>query len=321
VTRAGTSATEEMDVKTVDHTHACTERTPSNARDDDDKGNSEAADDTDEDTDALERELMAAMTQSTDADGDEDEFSHLTTLPDDVVNVILRHLAPCDLTALASTCATLRAKCDADVLWRQCFEERFGNDFKTSVGGMMSWKRKYFAADRAEITRELRMAPEGFERICVEAQVSKRSQVCVRLAPLQEIGESDRAVANWKRKRSFSCDDVDRHRCSRRLGCTYHVVHVNVFVCESSGRVHVCDENCRERMFDTENETEICEISGASFDTVLQEHDDENTADLQDQQEQYFERGFFGRAFAVGYECENEVELQTALWGAPIRNR
>jgi len=270
------------------------------------------------DDEALERELMAQLTKTTtedtESDGEQDDVSFLSKIPEDVVEIILRRLAPCELTAMASTCTAMRAKCDADVLWHQCFKQRFGTDYKSSTSKGMSWKAKYFAADRAEIDRERSLAPKGFENLFVEAQVAKRSQACTITAPIStEIAESDRAITAWKRKRSFSCDD--NHRCSRRLGCTYHEVAGKTFVCEKSGLVHVCDENCRERVYDNESETEICEISGASFDTVL--HEEETEENAGEQQDQYFERGFFGRAFAVGYDCENETELQTALWGAP----
>ena len=272
------------------------------------------------DDDALERELMAEMTKTEDINyNGEREIPFLSKIPEDVVEIILRFLAPCELTCVASTCTALRAMCDADVLWLQCFKQRFGNDYTSTATKGVSWKAKYFAADRAEINRERSLAPKGFEDMFVEAAVAKRSQACLQLAPIStEMAESDRAISAWKRKRSFLC--AENHRCSRRLGCTYHEVADKTFVCETSGLVHVCDENCRERTYDNESETEICEISGASFDTVLHEEEREDNAG--EQQDQYFERGFFGRAFAVGYDCENETELQTALWGAPTpRNR
>jgi hypothetical protein len=68
---------------------------------------------------------------------------------------------------------------------------------------------------------------------------------------------------------------------------------------------------------DTDLGTEVCEISGVSFDTVLQEEEDD--AEQGEQDQHYFEKGYFGRAFEVGYGCDNEIELQTALWGGPTR--
>tara|TARA_B100000405_G_scaffold254362_1_gene188486 strand:- start:242 stop:421 length:180 start_codon:yes stop_codon:yes gene_type:complete len=53
--------------------------------------------------------------------------------------------------------------------------------------------------------------------------------------------------------------------------------------------------------------TEICEISSASFDVLQDEEEDDEAIAEQDQH--YFEKGYFGRAFEVGYGCDNENEL------------
>jgi hypothetical protein len=41
-----------------------------------------------------------------------------------------------------------------------------------------------------------------------------------------------------------------RHCCSLAHGCTFHRVGADIFVCERTGRAHVCDHACRERVVD-----------------------------------------------------------------------
>jgi hypothetical protein len=168
-----------------------------------------------------------------------------------------------------------------------------------------------------EIDKEIRMAPHGFTDICRQMVISKRSHVPQTPASFcGQIG-TDRAVNEWKTHRKFS-GNIEQHVCSRRSGCEYHEVASSVFVCEKTGKVHVCDEACKERYIDSDLGTEVCEISGVSYDAALQE-DEEDGEQVGEPEQHYFEKGYFGRAFEVGYDCDNEIELQTALWGGPVR--
>jgi len=280
--------------------------------------------------DAFEREVLAEMTRAVEGEGafvsegetkrrrvDGERMSGLgafAAVPEDAVDVVLRFLSPNELTSLGQTCTFFARACDQDFLWRQCFIERFGNVKQARSSGM---KRVYFLADAIEIERERRKAPEGFERICAEAVAAKRSHVCSKPAPLCGHVAADLVASAWKSRRTFDTDTT--HVCSRRAGCSYQELPGKVFVCEGSGRVHVCDETCRERQVDTDLGTEICQISGASFDTVLQDDENDDDQTIADQEQHYFEKGYFGRAFEVGYGCDNETELQTALWGGPTR--
>ena len=282
-----------------------------------------------DDDDDLEAEITRMMLERRDDDGEnakkrprvsraadegaveEAEAGPFSTLHDDVVSLILRFLAPNELTSLAQTCKFFAARCDQDFLWRQCYLERFGNTKQAQGNGM---KKLYLAADAMEINRERRKAPAGFEKICAEACAAKRSRQNAVLAPLCEQLATDRAASEWKSHRQFATD-ADSHVCSRRAGCSYAELPSNVFVCERTGKVHVCDDTCSERYLDTEIGTEICEVSGRVLDTVAADDEDEDPQATAEQDQHYFEKGYFGRAFEVGYGCDNEAELATALWG------
>lgn len=311
--------------------NAATTTTVKRANELDDDRKSASDDDSD---DAFEREVMAEMTEVATEEDDDDEraakrrresagaaaaeteraVGAFGQLPEDVTSLVLRLLAPNELCALGQTCKHFKAQCDRDFLWRQCFIERFGNVKQARQAGM---KKLYFLYDALEIDRERRKAPAVFEKIFVEAFAAKRSQVCANIAPLCEQVATDQVAREWKSHRKFSHDAT--HVCSRRNGCSYQELQGKVFVCERTGKVHVCDDTCRERQLDEDSGTEICQISGASFDTVLPDEDDEDEQTVAEQEQQYFEKGYFGRAFEVGYGCDNELELQTALWGGPTR--
>jgi hypothetical protein len=38
------------------------------------------------------------------------------------------------------------------------------------------------------------------------------------------------------------------HTCSLGHGCAFHRIGADIFVCEATGRAHVCDDACRERV-------------------------------------------------------------------------
>ena len=109
-----------------------------------------------------------------------------------------------------------------------------------------------------EDAREMRQATEGqgeLRHIFAEMQAAKRSQ-----APDAASLHTDdaiistptdaEAVARWRASKGLG-DGTDlrsRHTCSLESGCSFHRVGADVFVCEATGRAHVCDDDCRERV-------------------------------------------------------------------------
>lgn len=97
----------------------------------------------------------------------------------------------------------------------------------------------------------------------------------------------DRTVADqvsmWKSKRGLTDDElVLGHACSGNT-CTYTQIG-DVFICEKTGRVHVCDDACREVVLDQSSGTLVCTISGHCFDRCLspdEETDNEAVCILQ----------------------------------------
>jgi hypothetical protein len=144
-------------------------------------------DDTDDDLEAEITRMMLGeqrgegdenSTKRRKVDGDADESAvneaeagPFSALDDDVVSLILRFLAPNELTSLAQACKFFAVHCDQDFLWRQCYVERFGNTKQAQGSGM---KKLYFAADAMEINRERRKAPAGL-RENMRRRLARRS--------------------------------------------------------------------------------------------------------------------------------------------------
>ncbi|XLR35601.1 hypothetical protein S83_063501 [Arachis hypogaea] len=64
------------------------------------------------------------------------------------------------------------------------------------------------------------------------------------------------------------------HRCSGNCSClfwgtcSYYEIG-DVFICEKTGQVHVCNDTCREVIMDPTNELLVCTILGHCFDRFL----------------------------------------------------
>jgi len=85
--------------------------------------------------------------------------------------------------------------------------------------------------------------------------------------------------------------------------------------------VHVCDDTCREIVLDTSSGLLVCTVSGRCFDRWLspseeelylgdQQSDANNPAD---EAEPFMGSGRFARAYLLGYNCDDEKELEAAL--------
>ncbi|THG22002.1 hypothetical protein TEA_017972 [Camellia sinensis var. sinensis] len=105
----------------------------------------------------------------------------------------------------------------------------------------------------------------------VQMQAAKRSQT-----PLPSQVNDDRIILDktltdqvsiWKSSRGLTDKVVLDHDCSGETRTYYQIG--DVFVCEKTRQVHVCDDTCREAVLDPTNELLVCTISGHCFDRFL----------------------------------------------------
>lgn len=255
---------------------------------------------------------------------------------------VLKWLSPEDLATLGMGCHYLRTPSADDSLWRRCYcarwgppKNRRGSTGANKVGGAArvngTWKAMYFERDREELQQAVAGAPPSLRQIYEQMQAAKRSQ-----APESSTLDGDDVlisltetehVARWRSQRGLGdgTGPACRHRCSG-LSCAYHQIG-DIFLCETTGRAHVCDETCRERVIDMDGMSEACSISGRSFDRMLSDGDiavlhsgaggapDNPEDQAAGDEAHFFEKGYFGRLYEAGYTCENERELHAAMWG------
>ncbi|KAL0297434.1 UNVERIFIED_CONTAM: F-box protein SKIP31 [Sesamum radiatum] len=189
--------------------------------------------------------------------------------------------------------------------------------------------------DQEDMTEFVRSCPSEFKEYYIQMQVAKRSQAPnPSLLPSRNMVEplivtSLIKVSMWKSSRGLADTVVMNHACSGE-SCTYYQIG-DVFVCEKTGNVHgylqivgfppfcvVCDDTCKEVIMDPTNELSVCTISGRCFDILLSpaemEHDaDQDQGGGTDKAEPFMGCGRFARAYLLGYNCEDEKELEATL--------
>jgi len=266
----------------------------------------------------------------------EEKPSGLAALPVELLSLVLAWLSPDDLAQVSRTCRALRRPTWDETLWRRLYCSRFGHPKQHEKRGGASrrggsgvrgtWRSMYYLED----AREMRQATEGqgeLRHIFAEMQAAKRSQ-----APDAASLHTDdaiistptdaEAVARWRASKGLG-DGTDlrsRHTCSLESGCSFHRVGADVFVCEATGRAHVCDDDCRERVVDMDGMSEMCSISGRSFDRILEEGAEGMTgvaggAAAYGVGDPTGERGWLGRCFEAGYGASSRREMYETLWG------
>ncbi|KAK3265791.1 hypothetical protein CYMTET_25554 [Cymbomonas tetramitiformis] len=169
----------------------------------------------------------------------------------------------------------------------------------------------YFERDAEEIQQVLSTSGshemrEIFLQMVVAKRLQARSLLDVDACPV--VLESGKArhslhsvaeqVTSHRLRHSLG-DGADGHSCSANT-CTYHRIGSNVYVCEKSGRAHVCDQSCKKRV------------------RWLMPHEEQCNREDEGCVGDEFQGGQFGRCFSSGYSCTSEAELNAAIWGGSL---
>ncbi|KAM5565302.1 hypothetical protein ABKV19_019365 [Rosa sericea] len=250
------------------------------------------------------------------------ETGILSKIPPELFRHILKFLSSEDLIACSLVCRFLNHAASDESLWQRLYRMRWGLLPPTRKLRECPWKKLYIERDGEDMVDLGRNCPVEFKEYYVQMQAAKRSQ-----APLPsqvKVNDDglilDKTVADqvsiWKRSKGLTDKVVTDHTCSGEK-CTYYQVG-DVFVCEKTGQVHVCDEFCREAVMDPSNMLWVCRISGHCFDNVLSPQEVESDAEQQqedptDEPEPFMGSGRFARAYLLGYNCADEKELE-ATW-------
>ncbi|KAL2544373.1 F-box protein SKIP31 [Forsythia ovata] len=240
-------------------------------------------------------------------------------VPTELFHHILKFLSSEDLIACSLVCRFLNYAASDESLWRRLYCMRWGL-LPPKKPRECAWKKLYIQRDEEDMAEFVRGCPSEFKEYYIQMQVAKRSQ-----APLPSQVNDDRVILDktladqvsmWKSSRGLADTVVADHACSGE-SCTYYQIG-DVFVCEKTGHVHVCDDSCREVIMDPTNELLVCTISGRCFDRLLSPAEMEPDAEQQqvgvtDEAEPFMGSGRFARAYLLGYNCEDEKELEACL--------
>ncbi|KAK6129819.1 hypothetical protein DH2020_036405 [Rehmannia glutinosa] len=247
------------------------------------------------------------------------ETGIFSQIPTELLYHILKFLSSEDLVSCSLVCRFLNFAASDESLWRRLYCMRWGL-LPPKKLRECAWKKLYIQRDEDDMAEFVRNCPSEFKEYYIQMQAAKRSQ-----APHPSQVNDDRIILDktladqvsmWKSSRGLAETVVLNHACSGE-SCTYYQIG-DVFVCEKTGNVHVCDDTCKEVIMDPSNELLVCTISGRCFDRLLSPAEMEPDAEQQqagvtDEAEPFMGSGRFARAYLLGYNCEDEKELEAAL--------
>ncbi|KAM7490868.1 hypothetical protein LguiA_033789 [Lonicera macranthoides] len=240
-----------------------------------------------------------------------------SNVPPELFHHILKFLSSEDLVSCSLVCRFLNFVASDECLWRRLYCLRWGLLPPTKKLRDCAWKKLYIQRDEQDMAEFVRNCPTEFKEYYIQMQVAKRSQ-----APLPSQVNDDRIILDktvadqvsmWKSSRGLTDKVFTDHACSGET-CSYYQLG-DVFVCEKTGHVHVCDDTCKEVILDPVNELLVCTISGHCFDQLVStvEPDFEQQQGGGDEAEPFMGSGRFARAYLLGYNCDDEKELE-ACW-------
>ncbi|XP_057758740.1 F-box protein SKIP31 isoform X1 [Arachis stenosperma] len=248
------------------------------------------------------------------------ETGSFSKVPPELFHHILKFLSSEDLISCSLVCRFLNYAASDEALWRRLYCMRWGLLPPTRKLRECPWKNLYIQRDGEDMVELVRSCQNEFKEYYIQMQAAKRSQ-----APHPSQVKDDRIildktladqVSSWKSSKGLSDAVVTDHACSGET-CSYYEIG-DVFICEKTGQVHVCDETCREVIMDPTNELLVCTISGHCFDRFLSPSEMEPDTELQqggatDEAEPFMGSGRFARAYSLGYNCADEKELKATL--------
>lgn len=249
----------------------------------------------------------------------ENESGSLSKIPAEIFHHILKFLSSEDLIACSMVSKHLNKLASDECLWHRLYCMRWGLASPTKKLRECSWKELYIKRDEEDMVQFVRNTPAEFKEYYIQMQVAKRSQAPLPSQVNDDTIILDKTVADqvsiWRVSRGFTNEVVAAHACSGHT-CSYYQI-ANVFLCENTGRLHVCGDTCREVFMDTFTGLWVCTISGHCFDTVLSpsetQPDSEQQGGVTDEAEPFMGSGRFARAYLLGYDCADEKELEAAL--------
>ncbi|KAH9607515.1 hypothetical protein KSS87_017445 [Heliosperma pusillum] len=266
----------------------------------------------------LNGECPSCINNASKMDGVQIKSGIFSKIPPELFHHILKFLSSEDLISCAQVCKFLSYAASDESLWRHLYRLRWGLFLQTRKLRDCAWKKLYIQRDEEDMVQSLMNCQPEFKDFYLQMYAAKRTQ-----APLPSQVNDDGVILDktvsdqvslWKRSKGLSDKVVTNHTCSGEV-CSYFQIG-NVFICEKTGNVHVCDDTCKEVISDPVNELLVCTISGRCFDRLLSPcetgdaEDEQQQGVVTDEAEPFMGAGRFARAYLLGYNCDDEKELE-----------
>lgn len=255
------------------------------------------------------------------------ENGPFSKIPTEIYPQIFKFLSPEDLVNCALACQFMRVAASEESLWQRLYCMRWGLP-QPDHGKLRTcaWKKLYIERDTVDMVESVRDCPVEIQEFCRQWQASKRSDAPLRSMLKDDIMIPDATVGDqinqwnqinqWKQHHGLPEVFPGDHVCSGST-CTYFQVG-DIFLCEKTGFVHVCDDTCQETVVD--NQLLVCLISGRCSDQwfstaeeLIDRGHQQGDNDAGDEAEPLTGDGELARAYSLGYNCNDENELEDAL--------
>ncbi|XP_020523474.1 F-box protein SKIP31 isoform X2 [Amborella trichopoda] len=191
------------------------------------------------------------------------ESGNFSKIPPELFHHILKFLSSEDLISCSLVCRFLSFAASDEFLWRRLYCMRWGPS-STGKPRACAWKMLYIQRDREDMVEFVKNTPSEFKEYYIQMQAAKRSQAPLPSQMNDDNIILDKTVADqvsiWKSSRGLTDESVAGHTCSGNT-CSYSQIG-DVYLCEKTGRVHVCDDTCRETLVDSFGGFLVCAISG-----------------------------------------------------------
>ncbi|KAF6158854.1 hypothetical protein GIB67_012497 [Kingdonia uniflora] len=252
------------------------------------------------------------------------ESGNFSNFPPELFHHVLKFLSPEDLVTCSLVCRFLNYAASNECLWRRLYCMRWGMESSISKLRNCSWKKLYIQRDEKDMIYFVKNTPSEFKEYYIQMQAAKRSHAPILSQALDDHIILDTTLADqvssWKSSQGLTDDLALNHVCCGYT-CSYRPFG-NLFVCEKTGLVHVCGDTCKEVDLDMDSGLFVCRFSGQCFDTFLsaEEIDPElsgvgvqEVGLVMDDGEPDLGFGRFARAYQLGYDCDDEKELEDVM--------
>eukprot|EP01026_Neomeris_dumetosa_P047930 TRINITY_DN4128_c0_g1_i3.p1 TRINITY_DN4128_c0_g1~~TRINITY_DN4128_c0_g1_i3.p1 ORF type:complete len:398 (+),score=52.18 TRINITY_DN4128_c0_g1_i3:49-1194(+) len=266
-----------------------------------------------QDDDAIEIRMSKQVKYTQQSQNYQRGMGPFSVLPPEVIYRVLIRLSALDLVNCCLVCKGFRVLGEKDQLWTRLFEQRWAMKIENLQSqNSISCKKRYFERDETELFNTLTNVPKDMIGFYLEMHVAKRQQSPSRdklsMKNFFVDGEMGQKIRAWRTENGFQVccknkPDMSKHH-------RWKNIEGDVYLCETNGWMHVCGEQCIEKVENRLQGTWVCPISGYAFEGQILVHEVEEQEQEEEADMEFNLAGRLGRAFVDGYNCSSEAEVR-----------